>query len=92
MRSWMVTRRSPYFASIAPLFRDLREESLQFGPVGIDTMLLSHPGCLLSYHHDYDAMLDQAVARAEAYAEAGASGFFAPGSRASASAWGGVPS
>jgi phosphoribosyl 1,2-cyclic phosphodiesterase/CheY-like chemotaxis protein len=31
------------------LFRDLREESLSFGPVTIDTMLLSHPGYCLGY-------------------------------------------
>lgn len=31
------------------LFRDLREESLSFGPVRIDTMLLSHPGYCLGY-------------------------------------------
>jgi CheY-like chemotaxis protein len=31
------------------LFRDLREESLDFGPVRIDTMLLSHPGYCLGY-------------------------------------------
>jgi len=30
-------------------FRDLREESLEFGPVRIDTMLLSHPGYCLGY-------------------------------------------
>ena len=30
-------------------FRDLREESLSFGPVRIDTMLLSHPGYCLGY-------------------------------------------
>ncbi len=31
------------------VFRDLREESLTFGPVRIDTMLLSHPGYCLGY-------------------------------------------
>ena len=31
------------------LFRDLREERLTFGPVTIDTMLLSHPGYCLGY-------------------------------------------
>ena len=31
------------------VFRDLREESLEFGPVKIDTMLLSHPGYCLGY-------------------------------------------
>ena len=31
------------------LFRDLREESLAFGPVRIDTMLLAHPGYCLGY-------------------------------------------
>ncbi len=31
------------------VFRDLREESLDFGPVRIDTMLLSHPGYCLGY-------------------------------------------
>ena len=31
------------------LFRDLREESLDFGQVRIDTMLLSHPGYCLGY-------------------------------------------
>jgi phosphoribosyl 1,2-cyclic phosphodiesterase len=31
------------------VFRDLREESLEFGPVRIDTMLLSHPGYCLGY-------------------------------------------
>jgi len=31
------------------LFRDLREESIDFGPVRIDTMLLSHPGYCLGY-------------------------------------------
>lgn len=31
------------------IFRDLREESLTFGPVRIDTMLLSHPGYCLGY-------------------------------------------
>ncbi|MEW6688541.1 MAG: response regulator [Pseudomonadota bacterium] len=31
------------------VFRDLREESLAFGPVRIDTMLLSHPGYCLGY-------------------------------------------
>jgi phosphoribosyl 1,2-cyclic phosphodiesterase len=31
------------------LFRDLREESLDFGPVRVDTMLLSHPGYCLGY-------------------------------------------
>ncbi len=30
-------------------FRDLREESLTFGPVRIDTMLLKHPGYCLGY-------------------------------------------
>lgn len=30
-------------------FRDLREESLEFGPVRIDTMLLKHPGYCLGY-------------------------------------------
>jgi CheY-like chemotaxis protein len=30
-------------------FHDLREESLEFGPVRIDTMLLSHPGYCLGY-------------------------------------------
>jgi phosphoribosyl 1,2-cyclic phosphodiesterase len=31
------------------VFRDLREESLEFGPVKIDTMLLRHPGYCLGY-------------------------------------------
>jgi len=31
------------------VFRDLREETLKFGPVTIDTMLLSHPGYCLGY-------------------------------------------
>jgi len=31
------------------VFRDLREERLDFGPVRIDTMLLSHPGYCLGY-------------------------------------------
>ncbi|MEO8203928.1 MAG: response regulator [Betaproteobacteria bacterium] len=31
------------------VFRDLREESLTFGPVRIDTMLLKHPGSCLGY-------------------------------------------
>jgi CheY-like chemotaxis protein len=31
------------------VFRDLREETLQFGPVKIETMLLSHPGYCLGY-------------------------------------------
>lgn len=31
------------------VFRDLREESLDFGPVRVDTMLLSHPGYCLGY-------------------------------------------
>lgn len=31
------------------VFRDLREESLTFGPVRVDTMLLSHPGYCLGY-------------------------------------------
>jgi len=31
------------------VFRDLREETLEFGPVTIDTMLLSHPGYCLGY-------------------------------------------
>jgi CheY-like chemotaxis protein/ribonuclease BN (tRNA processing enzyme) len=31
------------------VFRDLREEALEFGPVRIDTMLLSHPGYCLGY-------------------------------------------
>ena len=31
------------------VFRDLREETLQFGPVRIDTMLLRHPGYCLGY-------------------------------------------
>ena len=31
------------------VFRDLREESMQYGPVRIDTMLLSHPGYCLGY-------------------------------------------
>ncbi len=31
------------------VFRDLREEGLDFGPVRIDTMLLSHPGYCLGY-------------------------------------------
>jgi len=30
-------------------FRDLREESLAFGPVRLETMLLNHPGCCLGY-------------------------------------------
>ncbi|HEX5477003.1 MAG TPA: response regulator [Burkholderiales bacterium] len=30
-------------------FRDLREETLEFGPVRIDSMLLSHPGYCLGY-------------------------------------------
>ncbi len=31
------------------VFRDLREETLDFGPVKIDTMLLKHPGSCLGY-------------------------------------------
>jgi CheY-like chemotaxis protein/ribonuclease BN (tRNA processing enzyme) len=31
------------------VFRDLREETLQFGPVKVETMLLSHPGYCLGY-------------------------------------------
>ena len=31
------------------VFRDLREETLQFGPVRVETMLLSHPGYCLGY-------------------------------------------
>ncbi len=31
------------------VFRDLREETLKFGPVTIDTMLLRHPGYCLGY-------------------------------------------
>ena len=31
------------------VFRDLREETLEFGPGTIDTMLLSHPGYCLGY-------------------------------------------
>jgi CheY-like chemotaxis protein len=31
------------------IFRDLREESLSFGPIRVDTMLLSHPGYCLGY-------------------------------------------
>jgi CheY-like chemotaxis protein len=31
------------------VFRDLREETLDFGAVRVDTMLLSHPGCCLGY-------------------------------------------
>ena len=31
------------------VFRDLREETLEFGPVKIETMLLSHPGYCLGY-------------------------------------------
>ena len=31
------------------VFRDLREEALHFGPVRIDSMLLSHPGNCLGY-------------------------------------------
>ncbi len=31
------------------VFRDLREETLDFGPVRVDTMLLSHPGYCLGY-------------------------------------------
>ena len=31
------------------VFRDLREEALHFGPVRIDSMLLSHPGYCLGY-------------------------------------------
>ena len=31
------------------VFRDLREETLEFGPVRIDTMLLKHPGYCLGY-------------------------------------------
>jgi phosphoribosyl 1,2-cyclic phosphodiesterase len=30
-------------------FRDLREEALEFGPVKVETMLLSHPGYCLGY-------------------------------------------
>ena len=30
-------------------FRDLREETLEFGPVKVETMLLSHPGYCLGY-------------------------------------------
>jgi CheY-like chemotaxis protein len=35
------------------VFRDLREETLQFGSVRIDTMLLSHPGYCLGYRMTY---------------------------------------
>ena len=35
------------------VFKDLREESLQFGPVKVDTMLLSHPGYCLGYRLTY---------------------------------------
>ena len=35
------------------VFRDLREETLQFGPVRVDTMLLSHPGYCLGYRLTY---------------------------------------
>jgi phosphoribosyl 1,2-cyclic phosphodiesterase len=35
------------------VFRDLREESLAFGPVQLDTMLLSHPGACLGYRLSY---------------------------------------
>jgi phosphoribosyl 1,2-cyclic phosphodiesterase/CheY-like chemotaxis protein len=31
------------------VFRDLREERLEFGPVRVETMLLSHPGYCLGY-------------------------------------------
>ena len=31
------------------LFRDLREEALEFGPVRVETMLLKHPGYCLGY-------------------------------------------
>ena len=31
------------------IFRDLREETLNFGPVRIDTLLLKHPGYCLGY-------------------------------------------
>ncbi|MEW5862916.1 MAG: response regulator [Pseudomonadota bacterium] len=31
------------------LFRDLREETLEFGPLRVDTMLLRHPGYCLGY-------------------------------------------
>jgi phosphoribosyl 1,2-cyclic phosphodiesterase/CheY-like chemotaxis protein len=31
------------------VYRDLREERLEFGPIKIDTMLLSHPGTCLGY-------------------------------------------
>jgi phosphoribosyl 1,2-cyclic phosphodiesterase len=31
------------------VFRDLREETLDFGPVRVETMLLSHPGYCLGY-------------------------------------------
>jgi len=31
------------------VFRDLREETLEFGPLKIETMLLSHPGYCLGY-------------------------------------------
>ena len=31
------------------VFRDLREETLQFGPVRVETMLLRHPGYCLGY-------------------------------------------
>ena len=31
------------------VFRDLREESLEFGPVRVDTILLRHPGYCLGY-------------------------------------------
>jgi phosphoribosyl 1,2-cyclic phosphodiesterase len=31
------------------VFRDLREEKLEFGPVTVETMLLSHPGYCLGY-------------------------------------------
>ncbi len=31
------------------VFRDLREETLEFGPVRVDTMLLRHPGYCLGY-------------------------------------------
>lgn len=35
------------------VFRDLREESLEFGAVRIDTLLLKHPGSCLGYKFTY---------------------------------------
>jgi hypothetical protein len=42
-----VTVRGEFGARV--VCRDLREETLEFGPIRIDTMLLSHPGYCLGY-------------------------------------------